>query len=52
MVFWLIGANTPIMKIYFKKIKKFEQKIHGIHSEHSMSIHQSFGVKRHFLWAV
>jgi hypothetical protein len=30
MVFWLIGANTPIMKIYFKciskKIKKLNKK--------------------------
>jgi hypothetical protein len=35
MVFWLIGANTPIIKIYFKcilkKLKKIEQKIMGMH---------------------
>jgi hypothetical protein len=35
MVFWLIGANAHIIKIYFKcifqKIKKIEQKIPGMH---------------------
>jgi hypothetical protein len=31
MVFWLIGANAPIMKIHFKKIKKFGQKNPGMH---------------------
>jgi hypothetical protein len=27
MVFWLIGANAPIMKIYFKCISKNHKKI-------------------------
>jgi hypothetical protein len=35
MVFWLIGANASIMKIHFKcifkKSKKIEQKIPGMH---------------------
>jgi hypothetical protein len=31
MVFWLIGANAPIMKIYFKFFEKIEQKIMGMH---------------------
>jgi hypothetical protein len=35
MVFWLIGSNAPIMKIYFKcilkKIRKIEQKNPGMH---------------------
>jgi hypothetical protein len=49
------SANAPIMKVHFKcilKKLKIQTKYSKYASEHTMSIHQSFGVKRHFLWPV
>jgi hypothetical protein len=52
MVFWLIGVNAPIIKIHFKYISKKIEQNSWYAYEHSMSIHQSFGEKGHFLWPV
>jgi hypothetical protein len=49
-VFWLI-KQIPIMKIHFKCILKNSnnlKKNSRYASEHFMSIHQSFGVKKTF----